>query len=457
MFYDERIEGVRGRVCRNAMAIALPFSAVTVLFRLLTLLSWRDIDVSRYRYLIATDASVLLGVLSVLLIGALRGIGQIKDEMWQSRQAAYYRRAAGLLLRLLPLVWAWFLPHALAIGAPLGRMTVAYEALFPVLLFVLGAYAVCSFRKQDVYFNYAALEQERYARAVWRNLGRVGLLVVGCFMLSFISLIGLMLRSQISRQLLPVSISRLLISYGVVAISVAVLYLLLSYLEWASFHRKRVISTSSNLCLISAVSFYALYTLLVGCIDVIPVTQATKIALVNYAAYLHTPVRMLLLLFLSYFAYEYRKVSHSNAISHPCCVMIVTCGVRVSGDLLRTCLVTLHQEQVFHSESWIVRRMLVTFNITLNTLESLGLTLGFVWILSILIRHRRLGSGHIAAILALALAWGVGIFLSTQTDTLQLTLYRSLISAALLIYACIVFLCIRWESQANADADCPGV
>jgi hypothetical protein len=80
------------------------------------------------------------------------------------------------------------------------------------------------------------------------------------------------------------------------------------------------------------------------------------------------------------------------------------------------------------------------------------LCLGLALILVALIRHRRIGQGHIAALPSLVLAWGVGIFLSTQVDTVQLEIYRCTVSAALLIYACAVFLCIRWE-QHNEDSN----
>jgi hypothetical protein len=75
------------------------------------------------------------------------------------------------------------------------------------------------------------------------------------------------------------------------------------------------------------------------------------------------------------------------------------------------------------------------------------LSLSFVLIIVALVKHLRISRGHIATLPVLVILWGIGIFLSTQVDTVQLELYRCLVSAALLIYACIVFLTIRWEEQ----------
>ena len=451
MFYDERIEALRGRVCRNAMLLALPIAALATLLRLVTLLRWENVETVRYLYLIAPEAAVLLCVLTVLIVGWLRGIGQMHDEMWQAQTGQYYRRASSLLIRICLGVWALFLPCALIIGAPRDRMTVAYEALFPVLLFALGAYAVCAFRKQDIYFNYAALESEHYARAVWRNIGRGGLLTVGCFSLSVLTTLLLLAFKSITPQQLPLGFFRLFVSYLLVFLLVGVLYLLLSYLEWASYRRRRVISGATKICLIATVTLYTLYTTLVTMIDRLPVTQATAVALVSYAAFLHEPIRMLLLLFLSYFAYEYRKLNTSALVARVCHGMIAVCAVRVCLDLLYSCLTSLCWTQLTDPEAWGVRRLLVGFNATLHNGESLLLCLGLALIIAALIRHGRIGRGHVAALPSLVLAWGVGIFLSTQVDTVQLELYRCLISAALLIYACAVFLCIRWEQQQDEE------
>ncbi|MBQ8717755.1 MAG: hypothetical protein IJY66_00630 [Clostridia bacterium] len=447
MFYDERIEAVRGKVCRNAIAMAAPVAALALLFRLLTLHGWQEIDTGRYLYLLAVEAATFLGTLSVLIIGFFRGAGQQRDEMWQAQQGAFYRKACGKLIRIVLGVWAIFLPCALAIGAPHDRMAVAYEALFPVLLFVLGAYAVCAFRRQDIYFNYAALESDHYARAVGRNLGRAGLWALGYFVLSSYTTLFLFFQGKITTRILAITFFRQGVSYILTYLLVGVLYLMLSYLEWASFHRKEVISPSTKLCLISTVTVYVTYTLLVVIIDRLPLTQATSVALVSYAAKLHDPVRMLLLLFLSYFAYEYRKLSESHAVSRICHGMITLCAVRVGCDLLYSCLTSLFWTQLTDPESWGARRVLVAFNTTLHTGELLLLSLGFALIIFALVKHQRIHRAHLAAIPALLLIWGVGVFLSTQVDTVQLELYRCLASAALLIYACSVFLTIRWEEQ----------
>lgn len=447
MFYDERIEAVRGKVCRNAIALAAPIAALALLFRLLTLRGWQEIDTGRYLYLLAVEAATLLGTLSVLIIGILRGVGQQHDEMWQAQQSEFYRKACGTLIRIVLGVWAIFLPCALTIGAPHDRMAVAYEALLPVLLFVLGAYAVCAFRRQDIYFNYAALESEHYARAVGRNIGRAGLWALGYFVLSFFCTFALVALSKISVQSLPNAYLRLFLGYLGACLWVGVLYLTLSYLEWASYHRKKVISPSTKLCLIATVAVYVTYTLLVVIIDRLPVTQATSVALVSYAAMLHDPVRMLLLLFLSYFAYEYQKLGESRAVSRICYGMIALCAMRVGCDLLYSCLTSLFWTQLTDPESWVIRRILLSFNTTLHTGELLLLSLSFVLIIVALVKHLRISRGHIATLPVLVILWGIGIFLSTQVDTVQLELYRCLVSAALLIYACIVFLTIRWEEQ----------
>ena len=447
MFYDERIEAVRGKVCRNAIAIAAPVAALALLFRLLTLHGWQEIDTGRYLYLLAVEAATFLGALSVLIIGFFRGAGQQHDEMWQARQGTFYRKACGTLIRIVLGVWAIFLPCALAIGAPHDRMAVAYEALFPVLLFVLGAYAVCAFRRQDIYFNYAALEGDHYARAVGRNLGRAGLWALGYFVLSSYTTLFLFFQGKITTRILAITFFRQGVSYILTYLLVSALYLMLSYLEWASFHRKQVISPSTKLCLIATVAVYVVYTLLVVVIDRLPLTQATSVALVSYAAKLHDPVRMLLLLFLSYFAYEYRKLSESHAVSRICHGMITLCAVRVGCDLLYSCLTSLFWAQLTDPEAFGVRRVLVIFNTTLHTGELLLLSLGFALIIFGLVKHQRIHRAHVAAIPALLLIWAVGIFLSTQVNTVQLELYRCLASAALLIYACSVFLSIRWGEQ----------
>ncbi len=449
MFYDERIEAVRGRVCRNATALSLPIAALTLLLRLITLHT-HGILATHY-HLAAVDATVVIGTTLILLIGSYRGWWQIKDEMWQARQWHYYRKAATVLLGAVSLAYSFSLPGTLLVGTPRNYMGVSFDALFPVLLFVLGSYALAAFRRQDVYFNYSILEGERYARGVLGNVGKGALWLCACMVLSFLRLYAAYILRALPQHTLPRAILTILICYALLGVLLCLPYLLLSYLEWASFTRKQVLSPATRLSLLLGVCFYTIYTLLVSLIDRLPVTQATAVALVNYAASLHEPVRLLLLLFLSYFAYEYRKRFAGREVSVLCGAMMLTSAVRVFCDLMYTSVLGLIWPQLIIQGDYRIHQILSVVNSILSDGENLVYSIGLILLIVLLIRAKRIGRGHIAAIPMMILLWGMDIFLSTQLDVLQVAIYRAIATVVVLLYACAVVFCIRWRGNEESE------
>ncbi|MBQ7337491.1 MAG: hypothetical protein IJW40_03445 [Clostridia bacterium] len=444
MFYDERIEAVRGRVCRNAIALALPIAALSLLIRIVTLLT--NGALKTHWYLATVDIVVLLGTALILLCGAMRGTGRIKDEMWQAQQGSFYSTASIYLICGVLGIWALFLPRVLIIGTP-DFYTIPFDALLPAYLFIIGTYVITAFRQQDIYFNYSILEGEHYAGAVGRNCGKGALLTLACMLLSVLELIARALLTSLPHTTVLRTLLQLLFLYLGVFLTFGLLYILLSYLEWASFTRKKVVSPATVLSLLLAVALYAAYTVIVALADHVAVTQSIAITMVNYAAELHEPVRLMLLLFLTYFAYEYSKLDEDRRILPICRVMVTISAVRVFCDLMYSSIIGILWNALTQKGSYFISQLLSGISVTLDSAENAVYSIGFALILIIWIKAGRIKRGHVVAIPVLAALWGVGIFLSTQTDVVHLALYHACATVAFLIYVSVALLCVRWENM----------
>ncbi len=445
MFYDERIEKLRGRICRNAVILGGVIAAVSLLLRTVTVirsveeLAWRDL------YLFVPEAVICLGALIVLLLGACRGVGQMKDEMWQTEQAHFYSRAARCLLYVIVGTEAVCLPFSVTFVMPNAYYSTVFDAVLPVLLFALGAYCICAFRENDVYFNYSILEGKGYARGVAKNLGRAGLLALGCLGVSLVIAFLAGLYLQLHDAALLKVLLLLLFDYVGVVIALGVLYLLLSYLEWASFTRRAVISPATLIALLLAVLIYLNYAAIVVGIDRLPVDQGTAVALVNYAAYLKFPVRIMFVLFLTYFGYEYRRREEDRWVRIACRAMVVAAAATVVAELVYSGAMGIFMPVLIGDDGYRLSQVLVVVSGIIRTAEGVVNGLGLVAILLSLIRAKRVARGHMVTPFMLAAVWGVEIFLSTQIDVFALTLCHTAVSAVLLIYALVLLCTVRWE------------
>lgn len=449
MFYDERIERAKGRISRNAIIIAAAIAGGSGVLRAISVL--RSVEEMPWwgAYLFIPEAVICLGGLITLLLGLCRGIGGEKDERWQTEQAQLYHAAATLLLRVTVGVEVILLPCSLVLGAPHGYYGIACDAILPVLLFVLGAYCVTAFRSQDIYFNYSILESSGYARGVTKRLGKAGLITLGCLGLSLAVCLMLSVYEQLPEASILKALLQLTVIYGIVALALGGLYALLSYLEWASFTRRRVVSPATMVSLLLAVAIYVMYALTVTLIDQLPLSQPSAVILVNWVSALEHPIRVMFVLFLTYFNFEFRRCEVDRWVHRACRAMVLVTAASVVAELAYSSVLSIVMSEIVANDGLLMRQVMAIFSGGVFFVEKIVNGCGFVAILLSLRRAGRVAKGHVVAPFVLAVLWGLEIFLFTQLDYLSLTIYDLAVTAALLLYVCIVLATVRWEENED--------
>lgn len=292
MFYDERIELAKGRVCRNVIILAVAIAGISGGVRSLS--AWRNsVSLPWWGvYLWIPEAVICLVGGTALLVGLLRVLGRERDERWQTEQARFYHRAALLLLYITIGVEAILLPFSAVYGIPI-YYSVPHDAVLSVLLLVLGAYAVMAFRAQDIYFNYTILERDGYAKGVVKRFGTAGVILLVCLALSWMAVLILSVCMRLSETSTFRSLVQVSVIYGMAAITLGGLYAVLSYLEWASFTRRRVVSPATMISLLLTLVLYSIYTVAAVLIDQLPISQSSAAILVNAVSALRYPIRIL--------------------------------------------------------------------------------------------------------------------------------------------------------------------
>ena len=322
MFYDERIEKAKGRISRNAIILSVIISVVLGAIRLTNIL--KNTDQSKYLCFVILEAAIILGGLICLLIGVIRSKTHIRDERIVFEESRFYNKASSILIKIVTIIFAFFLPIVLYIGLPNNYTDGGFDRIFLVLFFVVGIYVIYGFRRNDIYFNYSIMENEHYYKSVLKNIGKLAIYILCLFAVSAISFTLFVATKELDQVILIKHILQIVILYVVVLFEFSLLYLLYSFLEKMSYNSTRWLSQSTAISLGITVFIYAVYTFIVMFVDSLAISQAQAMQTVSVASSLAFYIDFALLIFLTYFSYEYLKVKHNKLLSAACLTILLS-------------------------------------------------------------------------------------------------------------------------------------
>lgn len=439
MFYDERIESVKGRISRNAILISFVVSVVLCGVHLANII--RNAPNHKCYWFVVLEIAICAGCALVLLLGFVRGKLQERDERTEAAQSAFYNRAARALILFVMGVFALTLPVVLYLGRPSSFADGGFDGILYVLFFIVGIYVVYGFRHNDIYFNYSIMESECYYKGVFKNLGKLGLLALAFLGISAISLMGVVaLESPEPVRVLKICLH--VIAYYVgTCLELAILYLLYSFLEKCSYNSENAISKSTILSLGITIFIYAAYAASMIFVYATAITQASAALLSSILSTLDTYIKFALLIFLTYFGYEYQRVRKNRLLSAACITILLgeTLAVlarQISGGMLYVFMPELMQEG-----GYVINEILAMVNVSVEDASTLADAVGLVLVIFALVKDKLIHRAHRFAIVAFAAFGGLEVFLRTQIDVLEVNIYHFIVEIIVLCYFAVLVAC----------------
>ncbi|MBQ9112254.1 MAG: hypothetical protein IJY08_01610, partial [Clostridia bacterium] len=265
------------------------------------------------------------------------------------------------------------------------------------------------------------------------KLSLYALAFLGISAISFVGVIAI--KTPDSARVLKILLDTLAYYVGAF-IEVALLYLLYSFLEKCSYNSENSISKSTIISLVITILVYAVYTAGVIFVDSTAISQATAVQLVSIMSTLDTYIKFALLIFLTYFGYEYQRVRKNNLLSAACVTILLSETLSIFIGQISGSLIFVFMPEIMSQDAYIINQLFSTLNVSIEDASSLANIVGFVLIIFALVKDKLIHKAHRFAVAAFAILGVIEIFLRTQTDVLQVNIYHSLAEVAVLCYLC---------------------
>ena len=447
MFYDERIENVKGKIAKRSILIALAITFVLAEIHCVNLL--RNASDVRYYWFALPDVIICFSTIVTLIIGLVRHIIISKDERTEAEQGSFYKKAASILIKISLGAFAFDIPIVLYLGKPLTFADSGPSGIIYTLLFIIGIYVVYSFRKNDIYFNYSIMDSDHYYKGVFKNIGKLSLYALAFLGISAISFIGIIaIKTPDSARVLKILLDTLAYYFGAF-IEVALLYLLYSFLEKCSYNSENSISKSTIISLVITIFIYAVYTAGVIFVDSTAISQATAVQLVSIMSTLDTYIKFALLIFLTYFGYEYQRVRKNKLLSAACVTILLSETLSIFIGQISGSLIFVFMPEIMSQDAYVINQIFSTINASIEDASSLANTVGFVLIIFALVKDKLIHKAHRFAVGAFAVLGGVELFLRTQVDILQVNIYHFIVEIIVLCYFAIVLSIVSKRIKAE--------
>ncbi len=440
MFYDERIEKVKGTIAKRAILIAFAVAFVLAEIHCINLI--RNAPSVRYYWFAFPDVAICLGLITALIIGLVRRGLISKDERSELEECRFYKSAASLLIKIALGTYAFDLPIVLYLGKPHNFADVGPSGIIYTLVFIIGIYVVCSFRKNDIYFNYSIMDSDNYYKGVFKNIGKLALYTLVFLGVSAISFVGLVVIKAPDNAGAFKIVLDTLAHYVGALIEIALLYLLYSFLEKCSYTSECSISKSTIISLVITIFIYAVYTAGVIFVDASQLTQATAAQLVSIISTLDTYIKFALLIFLTYFGYEYQRVRKNKLLSVGCVTILLSETLSVFIGQISGSLIFVFMPEIMSQDAHIINQLFSTVNVSIEDASSLANIVGFVLIIFALVKDNLIHKAHRFAIGAFVVFVGVELFLRTQVDILQVNIYHFIVEITALCYFAALVACV---------------
>jgi len=242
-------------------------------------------------------------------------------------------------------------------------------------------------------------------------------------------------------------------------IEVALLYLLYSFLEKCSYNSENSISKATIISLGITIFIYTVYTAGVIFVDSSAISQATAVQLVSIMSTFDTYIKFALLIFLTYFEYEYQRVRKNKLLSAACVTILLSETLSIFIGQISGSLIFVFMPEIMSQDAYIINQLFSTINVFIEDASSLANIVGFVLIIFALAKDKLIHKVHRFAAGAFAVLGGVELFLRTQVDILQVNIYHFIVEIIVLCYFAILVACVSKKinkatnTGTNADAD----
>ena len=447
MFYDERIENVKGKISHSAILISFVISLVLGIIHLANII--RNSHSNKHFWFVSLEIAICVSTLIVLAIGFILSKLNEKDERADLIKNAFYNKASSILIKLTLGVFAFVMPIALYIGRSYNFADQGFGGIIHVLLFIAGVYVVFSFRKNDIYFNYSIMDSDHYYKNVFRNIGKLALYALAFLGIAIISFLGLLIVKSLSSTIILKIILEILVYFFVSFIELSLLYLLYSFLEKCSYDCENSISKSTIISLLITIFIYAVYTACVIFIDSLPISQTSATQLVSLLSNFDIYIKFALLIFLTYFGYEYQRLHKNKLLNAGCTTILLSEALSIFIGQILSSLIFVFMPEIISQDAYIINQLFSFVNVFIGDALALANIVGFVLIIFALVNDKLINKSHRFAVGAFAILGGVELFLRTQIAALSVSIYHFVAEIIVLCYIAILLVCVSKKTKRN--------
>ena len=449
MFYDERIENVKGKISHSAILISFVISLVLGIIHLTNII--RNSHSNKHFWFVSLEIAICVSTLIVLAIGFILSKLNEKDERADLIKNAFYNKASSILIKLTLGVFAFVMPIALYIGRSYNFADQGFGGIILVLLFIVGVYVVFSFRRNDIYFNYSIMDSDHYYKNVFRNIGKLALYALAFLGIAIISFLGLLIVKSLSSTIILKIILEILVYFFVFFIELSLLYLLYSFLEKCSYDCENSISKSTIISLLITIFIYAVYTACVIFIDSLPISQTSATQLVSVLSNFDVYIKFALLVFLTYFGYEYQRLYKNKLLNAGCTTILLSEALSIFIGQILSSLIFVFMPEIISQDAYIISQLFSFVNVFIGDALALANIVGFVLIIFALVNDKLINKAHRFAIGAFAILGGVELFLRTQIDALSVSIYHFVTEIIVLCYFAILLVCVSKKMKKELN------
>lgn len=464
MFYDERIEYEKGKVCRNCIIIAVIGAFLFLALQLTNILLTIEAPKFHHYMNVLLPAFIFVSGAASLLFGAFLK-KQGCDERTAAQAYAFYGKAARTLLATAAVLWAILLPYTMVNPMPSCNFyNIPFDYAVWILFYPICTYCVYAFKKREIYFNYSLLESEHYYKGVFKNIGKLSLWALGLLAESVFSYI---LFHTFENMQYPwndggahmrLIVYSLLAIFFIIAISfiiLSILYLSLSFLEKESYKNEtRFISGSTIISfIVAAFLTVVVFFVTLGSELIInalinsdlpldfPISSA--VAAVNYVInYIESAIYIFVLLCITYFCYEYNRVYKNRLLSGALgTILIIKAADTVFTPIYRFAMAlvgTIVASDWENMHDIYIEHAMGEIFLYYTYLLGLAEVVAVILIIAAIIKDGAAHKGCVALICAIVLALCVMIFLTTQLSATPLSQAMALFNS--FIYVCLSVL-----------------
>jgi len=293
------------------------------------------------------------------------------------------------------------------------------------------------------------MDSDRYYKGVFKNIGKLGLATLALLGISAVSFVGIVaIKSPSTARVVKILLDTLAHYIGAF-LEIALLYLLYSFLERCSYNSERALSKSTVLSLCIAIFIYAAYAGSAIFVYATAITQAQAALLTSVLSTLDTYIKFALLIFLTYFGYEYQRTRKNRLLSAACITILLSETLAVLAAQIADGLLFVFIPELMSQDGYVINQILATINVSIEDSSSMANIVGFVLIIFALIKDGLLPKAHRLAILGFAALGGIELFLRTQIHVLSVNIYHFMAEIVILCYFAVLVAYVAHKTKKD--------